>query len=62
MYTIIVKYYSYKDKEIHIEEVRNQSISGAIHTFLSNKEYSIIVLSASYKDECAVIKDSINEE
>ncbi len=62
MYTIIVKYFNLVDKEIYIEEVKEYSIQGATHVIERGKNYSLIVLSASYKDECAVIRDSISEE
>ncbi len=62
MYTIIVKYYSDGDKEIFIKEIEAPDLISAIEHTLEQRSYAVTVLSASYKDECAVIKDSINEE
>ncbi len=62
MYTIIVKYYSYKDKEIHTKEAKTYNLSDAIQLAEEEENFDIVVLSASHKDECAVIKAAINEE
>ncbi len=62
MYTIIVKYYSPKDKEIHIKEVEAVDLIDAVEIVEIETHFDAIFLSASYKNECEVIKDSINEE
>lgn len=55
MEKIKVNFYSYVDKETHIEEVEAPSLGVAINIIRCKYEYRILVTGVSYVDETAMI-------
>ena len=55
MYKIVIKYYSYEDRQCHSDEINSYSLIQAIEDFREDKDYATVVLEAKYFNEQGMI-------